>query len=238
MKNNIITPKYKNGIFLRENQSFVSRKGRITKSQFKSIKEYWPFFGIDYQLTPLNFSSVFKYNYPVILDIGFGSGNSLVQTAINSYNRNFLGVEVYPPGIGSCLRLAYVANLENIKVIHYNAVEVIENMISNHTLSKIQIFFPDPWPKKRHHKRRMIQYVFLKKILKKLIFGGILHIVTDSKEYAYYILNIIKNINEYLNLSQTNTFVEDSISHVKTRFEKKAYVLGNKIFNLMFQSQF
>ncbi|KAF0720546.1 tRNA (guanosine(46)-N7)-methyltransferase TrmB [Buchnera aphidicola (Aphis craccivora)] len=238
MKNNIITPKYKNGIFLRQNQSFVCRKGRITKSQLQSIKEYWSLFGINYQLTPINFRSVFKYNYPIILDIGFGSGESLVQTAIHSDHYNFLGIEVYQSGIGSCLRFAYVSNLENLKIIHYNAIEVIENMISNHTLSKIQIFFPDPWPKKRHHKRRMIQYIFLKKILKKLIFGGILHIKTDSKEYASYILNTIKKIDNYLNLSDTNNFIKDSIPNIKTRFEKKAYFLGNQIFNLVFQSKF
>lgn len=238
MTNNIITPKYKNGIFLRQNQSFVCRKGRITKSQLQSIKEYWYLFGINYQLTPINFRSVFKYNYPIILDIGFGSGESLVQTAIHSDHYNFLGIEVYQSGIGSCLRFAYVSNLENLKIIHYNAIEVIENMISNHTLSKIQIFFPDPWPKKRHHKRRMIQYIFLKKILKKLIFGGILHIKTDSKEYASYILNTIKKIDNYLNLSDTNNFTKDSIPNIKTRFEKKAYFLGNQIFNLVFQSKF
>ncbi|QFQ32703.1 tRNA (guanosine(46)-N7)-methyltransferase TrmB [Buchnera aphidicola (Aphis fabae)] len=238
MKNNIITPKYKNGIFLRQNQSFVCRKGRITKSQLKSIKEYWSLFGINYQLKPINFKSVFKHNYPIVLDIGFGSGESLVQTAIHSCDQNFLGVEVYQSGIGSCLRFAYISNLENLKIIHYNVVEVIENMIDNHTLSKIQIFFPDPWPKKRHHKRRMIQYIFLKKILKKLIFGGILHIKTDSQEYASYILKTIKNIDNYLDLSHTNTCIENFVPHVKTKFEKKAYVLEKKIFNLMFQSKF
>ncbi|WP_343154210.1 tRNA (guanosine(46)-N7)-methyltransferase TrmB [Buchnera aphidicola (Aphis aurantii)] len=238
MKSNIITPKYKNGIFLRQNKSFISRKGRITKSQLKSIHEYWSFFGINYQLKYLNFKSVFKNDYPVILEIGFGIGDTLVQTAINSANKNFLGIEVYPPGIGSCLRFAYMANLSNLKIVYYNAVDVIENMISNHTLSKIQIFFPDPWPKKKHHKRRMIQDIFLKKILKKLIFNGILHIVTDSKEYADYILNTIKNIHCYLNMSLTDTYLESCSSHFSTKFEKKACILNKKIFNLMFQSKY
>ncbi|QFQ32355.1 tRNA (guanosine(46)-N7)-methyltransferase TrmB [Buchnera aphidicola] len=238
MKNNIITPQYKNGIFLRKNQSFVCRKGRITQSQLKSIQRYWPLFGIDYQLKNINFELVFKHNYPVILDIGFGSGDSLVQMAIDSYNKNFLGIEVYSSGIGSCLRLAYISDLKNLKIIRYDAIEVIENMIGNHTLSKIQIFFPDPWPKKRHHKRRMIQYDFLKKILKKLIFNGVLHIKTDSKEYAFYILDAIKKINQYLNLSNMHSLIENSSIYTKTRFEKKANMLGNKVFNLIFQSKF
>lgn len=237
MKNNIITPKYKDGVFLRQNQSFVCRKGRITKSQLTSINKYWPFFGINYQLQPINFKEIFQYNYPVVLDIGFGSGHSLVNTAIHSYNQNFLGIEVYQSGIGTCLRSAYNANLKNFKIIYYNAVEVIENMILNHTLSKIQIFFPDPWPKKKHHKRRMIQSRFLQKILKKLIFGGILHIKTDSEEYAVYILNIIKNMDRYVNLSNENTIIKHSSFYIETRFEKKAYALGNKIFNLMFQAK-
>lgn len=236
MKNNIITPKYKNGIFLRENQSFVSRKGRITKSQLNSINQYWSLFGIDYQLKLIDFKSIFKYDYPVVLDIGFGSGSTLVNTAVYSCRQNFLGIEVYQPGIGSCLRLAYLSKLKNLKIIYYNAIEVIENMISDHTLSKVQIFFPDPWKKKRHHKRRMIQYVFLKIILKKLIFGGILHIKTDSKEYAHHILNLIKNIDNYLDIS--SNFNEDSIYYVRTKFERKANVLGDKIFNLIFQSKF
>ncbi|CAL4325892.1 tRNA (guanine-N(7)-)-methyltransferase [Buchnera aphidicola (Protaphis terricola)] len=237
MKNNIITPKYKDGVFLRQNQSFVCRKGRITNSQIKSIKKYWHLFGIDYQLNFLNFLSVFKYNYPVILDIGFGSGNYLVEMAVNNTDKNFLGIEVYLSGIGSCLRLAYLSNIKNLKIIYFNAVEVIDNMIPNYTISKIQIFFPDPWPKKRHHKRRMIQDVFLKKIRKKLIIGGILHIATDSREYAFYILNIIKNIKFYKNLSITNTFISNSMFYIKTKFEKKANIKGNKIFHLMFTSQ-
>ncbi|QIQ41546.1 MAG: tRNA (guanosine(46)-N7)-methyltransferase TrmB [Buchnera aphidicola (Aphis urticata)] len=238
MKNNIITPKYKNGIFLRKNQSFVCRKGRTTKSQLKSMKANWCSFGIDYQLKNINFKSVFKYNYPVILDIGFGSGESLVHTAINSCHENFLGIEVYLSGIGSCLRLASLAKLKNLKIIYYDAIEVIDNMIDNHTLSRIQIFFPDPWPKKRHQKRRMIQYDFLKNVLKKLIFNGILYIITDSKEYASYILDTIKNINQYVNLSDTNYYINNFLPHIKTRFEKKANMLGNEIFNLIFQSKF
>ncbi|QCI19065.1 tRNA (guanosine(46)-N7)-methyltransferase TrmB [Buchnera aphidicola] len=238
MKNNIITPKYKNGVFFRQNKSFVCRKGRTTKSQLKSIEKYWPLFGIDYQLKPLNFRCVFKHNYPVVLDIGFGSGNSLVKMATHFCHFNFLGIEVYESGIGSCLRFAYISNLENLKIIHHNAVEVIETMILNHTLSKIQIFFPDPWPKKRHHKRRMIQHDFLENISKKLNYGGILHILTDSKEYAVYILDTIKNINQYLNLSKKNTFIEYPVDYIKTNFSKKADFLGNKIFNLMFQSKY
>lgn len=238
MKNNIITPIYdKNGIFLRKNHSFICRSGRITKSQLKSIKKYWPLFGIDFQLIPLNFTSIFCSSSPVILEIGFGSGESLINNAINFPNKNFLGIEVYKSGIGSCLNYIKSYKIDNLKIICYDAVEVIDKMIVNNSLSKIQIFFPDPWPKHRHHKRRMIQASFLKKVLKKLIIGGILHIATDSENYSDYILQTIKYIKNYIKLPKNKFFSELVMLRKATKFEKKAHSLGNKIFDLIFISQ-
>ncbi|QCI20092.1 MAG: tRNA (guanosine(46)-N7)-methyltransferase TrmB [Buchnera aphidicola (Brevicoryne brassicae)] len=236
MKNNILTPKYDhNGIFLRKIRSFVCRKGRITTSQLNAIKRYWPLIGIDFCLEPLNFSSIFNSSDPVILEIGFGSGRSLVQTAMNFPDKNFLGIEVYKSGIGSCLNLAYIYKLKNLKIIYYDAIEVINIMILDHTLLTVQIFFPDPWNKKRHKKRRILQSDFLKVLAKKLIFNGILHIVTDSEEYAFYILDRINCIDDYENLSKTNDFVIRPVSRIITDFEKKAHLRGDRVFDLMFQ---
>lgn len=235
MKNNILTPKYNNGVFLRKIRSFVCRKGRTTISQLNAIKKYWPLIGIEFQLTPLNFFSIFRFSAPIILEIGFGSGKSLVQTAINFPNKNFLGIEVYQSGIGSCLNLAYLSKVQNLKIIYYDAMEVITHMIMDHTLSTVQIFFPDPWNKKRHKKRRLIQENFLKILSKKLICTGILHIVTDSKEYALYILDKIQYIHNYKNLSKTNNFVVRPACRIITDFERKAYLCGNDIFELMFE---
>ncbi|AAM68074.1 tRNA (guanosine(46)-N7)-methyltransferase TrmB [Buchnera aphidicola] len=236
MKNNIITPQYNcNGTFLRKNRSFVCRKGRITKSQLQAIEKYWLSIGIDFKLEPLDFTSVFKNSAPVILEIGFGSGESLVKTAANFPNKNFLGIEVYKSGIGSCLRLAHYSGINNLKIIYHDAIEVIDQMILDHTLSKVQIFFPDPWNKKRHHKRRMIQDFFLIKILKKLNNDGILHIVTDSKEYNFFILNLIQNIDNYINLSKKRMCFEHFKYRLVTNFEKKAKLSGNKIFDLIFK---
>lgn len=235
MKRNILTPKYDNhGIFLRQIRSFVCRKGRITTSQLHAIKNYWILFGIDFQLQPVDFSSIFNFHAPIVLEIGFGSGDSLVQTAINNPNKNFLGIEVYQSGIGSCLHLANFYQIKNLKIIYHDAVEVINSMIKDNTLSTVQFFFPDPWSKKRHHKRRILTIYFLEKILKKLIVDGMLHIATDSKEYAYYILEIIKNINGYINISKTNNFVLKPSSRITTKFEKKGCLKGNKIYDLMF----
>ncbi|QCI16198.1 tRNA (guanosine(46)-N7)-methyltransferase TrmB [Buchnera aphidicola] len=237
MKKNILTEEYnENGVFFRQIRSFVCRQGRITQSQLNAIEKHWSLIGIDFQLTPLNLKSIFSnYNNPIILEIGFGSGQSLVETAKNFPDKNFLGIEVYKSGIGSCLNFAYSSKIQNLKIINHDAIEVINTMILNRTLSKIQIFFPDPWNKKRHHKRRLLKCSFLKIISKKLIISGILHIATDSEEYALYILNEIKDVQEYKNLSKKHLFVERPTSRIITRFERKAFLQGNKIFDLMFQ---
>jgi len=236
MKNNIITPKYNhNGVFLRQNRSFVSRKGRITISQSRAIQKHWSVIGVDFQLTPINLTSIFNCHAPVVLEIGFGSGKSLVQTAINFPNKNFLGVEVYKSGIGSCLNAIHFYEIHNLRIIYYDAVEVVRNMILDYTLSAVQIFFPDPWNKKRHHKRRLLNNHFLKMISKKLTIDGILHIATDSESYAFYILDEIKDIENYKNLSKKNNFVQRPLSRLITKFEEKGYLQGNRIFDLMFQ---
>jgi len=236
MKNNILTPIYNhNGTFLRKVRSFVCRKGRITVSQLNAIKKYWSLIGVDFQLTPLNLSSIFNRHAPVVLEIGFGSGKSLVETAINFPEKNFLGIEVYQSGIGSCLNFAYISKITNLKIIYYDAIEVIHNMILDRTLSSIQIFFPDPWDKKRHHKRRLIKHNFLKIISKKLIINGMLHISTDSESYAFDILDEIKDIKDYKNLSNINTFIERPVSRITTRFERRGNLQGHHIFDLMFQ---
>lgn len=237
MKNNIITPKYnEKGVFLRQNRSFVSRKGRITNSQLNAISQYWSNFGIDFQSYPLNLSSIFKKDAPIVLEIGFGSGDSLVKSAINYPKLNFLGIEVYKSGIGSCLRLAHFYGLNNLKIIYHDAIEVIDKMLLDNTLSKVQIFFPDPWDKKRHHKRRIAQCSFLKNISRKLIINGTLHIVTDSKEYSYFILNNIKSIDSYILLSKKNKCNQQCKFSLMTKFERKAHISGRKIFDFVFQS--
>ncbi|ADP68006.1 tRNA (guanine-N(7)-)-methyltransferase [Buchnera aphidicola str. JF98 (Acyrthosiphon pisum)] len=236
MKNNIITPRYNlEGVFLRQIHSFVCRKGRTTTSQLSAIKKYWSLIGVDFQLNALNFSSIFKHRAPIILEIGFGSGESLVKTAMNFPDKNFLGIEVYKSGIGSCLHYASSYQVQNLRIIYYDATEVMYNMIPDDTLSKVQIFFPDPWHKKRHHKRRLLKNIFLKIITKKLIIDGILHIATDSESYAFYILDEIKDIKNYKNLSEKNNFVKRPVSRIITKFEKKGLLQGKKIFDLMFQ---
>ncbi|AHG59853.1 tRNA (guanosine(46)-N7)-methyltransferase TrmB [Buchnera aphidicola] len=236
MKNNILIHQYdQNGTILRQIRSFVCRTSRVTQSQLNSIQKYWSLMGIDFQLKELDFLSTFNSNSPVVLEIGFGSGESLVKNAINYPDKNFLGIEVYKSGIGSCLHFSYISKIQNLRIIYHDATEVFHHMIMNKTLLKVQIFFPDPWEKKRHHKRRLLQSNFLKIISTKIMMNGILHIVTDSKEYAFYILQEIKNIKNYINLSKNNNYIKQPISRIMTKFEQKALVQGKKIFDLVFQ---
>ncbi|QIE02225.1 tRNA (guanosine(46)-N7)-methyltransferase TrmB [Buchnera aphidicola] len=237
MNNNIFTLKYKkDGTFMREIHSFASRNNRLTISQINAIQKYWTHIGIDFQMNLLNLESIFNSQDPLVLEIGFGSGENIIHNAINYPKKNFLGIEVYKSGIGSCLNLAYLYKIKNLKIIYYDAIEVIKYMIPNHILSVVQIFFPDPWDKKRHHKRRLLKKKFLKIVATKLIINGILQIATDSESYAFDILNEIKNIHQYCNLSKNNDFTVRSTFRIMTKFENKARLKGNHVFDLMFQT--
>ncbi|CAL4325525.1 tRNA (guanine-N(7)-)-methyltransferase [Buchnera aphidicola (Eriosoma grossulariae)] len=215
----------------------TSCRGRLTKSHTTSIKNYFSIFGISFQNQLINFVKIFNRNAPLILEIGFGTGENLVNMALNHPEKNFLGIEVYLPGIASCLNQVYLLNIKNLKIICYNAVDVINNMISNSQLYQIKIFFPDPWPKKKHQKRRMLQPDFLFLLSQKLIKNGILHIATDWNNYAYDIINYIKNIDIYVDQSFNQAYADIKKSRIITKFEKKGQILGHKIFDLLFQKK-
>ncbi|WP_228368074.1 tRNA (guanosine(46)-N7)-methyltransferase TrmB [Buchnera aphidicola] len=225
-------------MIMRRVRSFVSRNRKLTQNKRQFLKNYLLKYGIDFSCSYVNFNFIFNNEYPVILEIGFGTGEFLINMARKNLFSNFLGIEVYIPSILSCLRYIHKYNLPNVKVIFYDAVEVISYMISNNSLSEVYILFPDPWPKRRHHKRRIITKELLEVILKKLVFGGYLNIATDCQIYAKSILNIIENIKGYINLSNTGDYVIRSDYRLVTKFEKKGLVLGNKIFNLKFKSIF
>lgn len=216
-------------------RSFVLRKGRITKNQKTSLKKYWKNMGINYVKEKINFEKIFNRKTKTILEIGFGMGNSLVNIAKNNQQNNFIGIEVYAPGIGSCMNYAQNIGINNLRIICHDAVEVLENMIFNSSLDIIQLFFPDPWHKKKHNKRRIIQFEFIILVLKKLKQGGIFHIATDSQEYYKHILNVTKNILNFKNISEEKIYVDIINSRIKTKFELRGINLGNKISDLIFK---
>ena len=172
------------GRFPRAIRSFVKRQGRMTAGQRRALDEHWADFGIDYTAAPLDPAAAFGRDAPLVLEIGFGNGDNLCDLARRYPEQNFLGIEVHEPGVGACIMNALTHDLANVRVMRHDAVEVLRNMIPDHSLSRVNLFFPDPWHKKRHHKRRIVQRDFVKLLAAKLLPGGIFHVATDWPNYA------------------------------------------------------
>ncbi|OTQ36823.1 tRNA (guanosine(46)-N7)-methyltransferase TrmB [Gilliamella apis] len=212
-------------------RSFVLRQGRLTKGQQQALTHLWPIYGIEYNATlPI----VFEDNKPVVFEIGFGMGASLIEMAKNAPSKNFLGIEVHKPGIGACLMAIEENQLSNLKVMCHDAVEVLENMIPDNSLDKVQIFFPDPWHKARHNKRRIIQPNFVALIHRKLKTDGILHLATDWQHYAEHMLEVLNQAEGFKNLSATNDYIPRPEDRPITKFEKRGQNLGHGVWDLQF----
>lgn len=222
---------------LRQIRSFVLREGRLTKGQQRAIDEWFPTLGLSFQKTPFDLSHEFGREAPVVLEIGFGMGRSLAEQAKNQPEQDFIGIEVHKPGIGACLVLAEEYDIRNIRVIHHDAVEVIDHSIADASLDKIQVFFPDPWHKKRHHKRRIIQTEFCQKLHKKLKKGGVLHLATDWENYAEHMLEVLAPMTEFENLSDTGDYVPRPDSRPLTKFEERGHRLGHGVWDLQFRAR-
>lgn len=215
-------------------RSFVLRQGRLTKGQEQALINLWPHFGIDYDAkSPIKFDA----NLPVTLEIGFGMGASLVEMATNAPNEHFLGIEVHKPGVGACLMAADVNQISNLRVMCHDAVDVLNNMIVDNSLDKVQIFFPDPWHKARHNKRRIIQPQFVQLIRQKLKIGGVLHLATDWQNYAEHMLEVLNNAEGLTNLSNTGDYIPRPSYRPETKFEKRGKNLGHGVWDLQFRKQ-
>lgn len=193
--------------------------------------------GVEYQSDPINITALFGRTAPTVLEIGFGMGDSLVTMAIKCSHKNFLGVEVYLPGIGACLSDAQSAKIKNLRIIRHDAFEVLQNMILDNALDVVQIFFPDPWHKIRHNKRRIIQDPFIQQVLRKLKIGGLLHMATDWQPYAEYMLEIMNAIPDYRNLSYENNYLPRQDARPMTKFELRGKALGHNVWDLIFEKK-
>lgn len=228
---------------LRRIRSFITR-GRMTSAQDKAFKEKWPLYG----LTPssranardpesFDFEKIFKRNAPIVLEIGFGSGQSLLEIAKLHPEKNFIGIETHLPGIGA-LFVAMPEGLNNLRIIHADAVEVLQHCIPDNSLETIQIFFPDPWPKRKHRKRRLIQTPFVNLLASKLCLGGKLHLATDWEDYATDMMKVLSNIKIFENLSGDYQFSSRSKQRpIITKFEQRGLNQGNEIWELWFSKK-
>lgn len=210
-------------------RSFVLRQGRITSAQQRALHELWPKFGVDGCDATLDIDSLFGRSATITLEIGFGNGDSLVQMALDEPHNNFLGIDVYQPGIGSLLLSLEQHQLNNVKVIQGDAHELLSHQFTDASFDRVLIFFPDPWPKKRHHKRRLIQTAFLALIANKLKPQGILHIATDWQAYA-------EHIGATLEQSNCFTHRQDTVSiRPQTKYERRGQSLGHEVWDFIYQ---
>ncbi|WP_075432314.1 tRNA (guanosine(46)-N7)-methyltransferase TrmB [Buchnera aphidicola] len=224
--------------FLKRNKRIKSFVLRYRKINFFSssgvILDLWVRFGINYKNHFISFKDIFGNNNPIVVDIGFGQGDFFIKKAVLFPKMNFLGIEVYPPSILSSLKYANMYHTDNIKIIHYDAVDVFLNMIPDKTLFMIKIFFPDPWPKRKHHKRRIINPSFISLISKKLIPHGSIHIKTDFQPYANYIKKIFLKFDFFKKIILEKENEQEKLLY-QTNYEKRGIKLGNIIFEYIYK---
>lgn len=215
-------------------RSFVHRQKKLSKSQLLALT------ALSSQKIllsePLDFKKLFKREASTILEIGFGMGDSLLQQAIHHSDTNYLGIEVHRPGIALLLTQIEKLKLDNIKVIYADATELLAHTIPEHSLDLIQIFFPDPWPKTRHHKRRLIQPKFIHLLYGKLKKNGKLHLATDWQDYAQHMLKVLENAEYWQNTAGKNQFTPRPSTRPLTKFEKRGQQLGHSIWDLVFST--
>ena len=216
-------------------RSFVRRGGRVTGAQQRALAESWPRFGVEYAPGLLDPDSLFGRRAPRILEIGFGNGDTLVELATRRPEADFIGVEVHPPGIGRCLLGIEGQALTNVRVIAHDAVEVLNHMIPDASLDEVLLYFPDPWPKKRHHKRRIVQPEFAALVARKLVPGGAWRLATDWAPYAQHMLEVLAAAPDFINAAPVGGFVPRPESRPETKFERRGQRLGHEVFDLEFR---
>jgi tRNA (guanine-N7-)-methyltransferase len=216
-------------------RSFVMRGGRITEAQQRALDSLWPRYGIAFEPVPLDFAATFGREAPISLEIGFGNGENLAAQAAMHPQRNYLGVEVHRPGVGRLLLGLDEQQLPHVRIICHDAVEVLTHQVAAQTLDEVLILFPDPWPKKRHHKRRLVQGPFVELVADRLRAGGVLRFATDWQPYADAVLEVLNANPRLHNLAPDGTFVPRPTERNPTRFEKRGERLGHAVWDLAFE---
>lgn len=209
------------------------RQGRTTAAQARALVELAPAFGIAFARERLDLDRAFGRRAPKFLEIGFGMGETTAAIAQSHPENDYLGIEVHSPGVGSLLRRIATLGLANVRIIQHDAVEVIEHMIGDRVLDGVQIFFPDPWPKKRHHKRRLIQAPFIEMLTRRMKPGANLHIATDWEDYAQHILNVLSA--EPMLDNTAAGYAPRPESRPLTKFEGRGLELGHRVWDIVFR---
>lgn len=220
---------------LRTVRSFVRREGRLTPGQQRALDNLWPQFGIEADNTLLDLDQLFGRTAPKVLEIGFGNGASLAEMAQQQPDHDFIGVEVHRPGVGRLLNAIEEKQLTNVRVACTDAVELLKQQIADKSLHRVQLYFPDPWHKKRHHKRRIIQPAFVNLLADKIEHKGYLHMATDWQDYAEQMLADVSGNLHFKNCGDETGFIPRPDYRPLTKFEQRGHRLGHGVWDLLFQ---
>lgn len=215
-------------------RSFVLRQGRMTPAQARAFTQHWPRYGLELSGAAQDFTCVFQRKAPLVLEIGFGNGEALHHAALHEPEKNFIGVEVHRPGVGRLLNVLAKDNLENVRVFHKDAFEILDSEIAIGCLDEVRIYFPDPWPKQRHHKRRLVQPEFLSLLASRVRTGGLLHLATDWAEYAQFMQKILNDSTDWSNANSNGGFSARPDWRIETHFERRGGRLGHGSWDLIY----
>ncbi len=217
-------------------RSFVRRTGRLTASQQRALEELWPSVGIEYREEAFDWENLFGRTAPHAIEIGFGNGDTLVAQAAENPESDFIGIEVHEPGVGHCLIRIREAGVDNLRVISHDAVEVLAEQVPADSVDRINLYFPDPWPKKRHHKRRIVQPAFLELCWSALGADGALHIATDWANYAEHIDEVL-GASARFELDERREHAGDApLERPQTKFEQRGLKLGHRIVDWRYRA--
>ncbi len=216
-------------------KSFVLRQGRVTKGQEEALQALWPVFGVEKDDSVLDLPALFGRTAPITLEIGFGNGDSLAQMAQAAPERDFIGIEVHTPGVGHLLKLVGEMGLTNVRVMNSDAIDILQQRIPTGALDRVQLFFPDPWHKTRHHKRRIVQPEFATLIASRLQTGGIFHMATDWQNYAEHMAEVMQSHLAFVNTANQPPYAERPAERPLTKFEQRGLRLGHGVWDLLYR---
>ncbi len=220
---------------LRRIRSFVLREGRMTDAQQHAFEAYWSRFGIDPATKPIDLDALFGRRAPRVMEIGFGNGEALAWASEHDEKRDYLGVEVHGPGVGRLMNALAARDARNVRIYRHDAVEVLEQAIAPGALDEVRIWFPDPWHKKRHHKRRLIQPPFVNLLASRMAPGALLHLATDWQEYAQHMLAVMEAAAGWSNVAGPGVYAEQPAWRIQTHFERRGLKLGHGVWDLLYR---
>ncbi len=216
-------------------RSFVLRQGRFTPAQKRAFADHWSRFGLDPAKEDVDWTQVFARTAPLVLEIGFGNGEQLLWSAQHEPGKNFIGIEVHRPGVGRLMNALAAHNVHNVRLYNHDAVDVLDRLLGADSLHEVRIYFPDPWPKKRQQKRRLIQPEFVALLASRVRAGGHFYLATDWQEYAEHMLAVIDAAPQWRNVAGTGVYAPRPPNRIETHFEKRGARLGHGVWDLVYE---